>query len=330
LRAVRNRGWVPVVGIACGLAILSKGPAGLIPLMVAATAVMILPDFGVIGMGGLLLILLESAVIAAPWYILQAISDFSLFWSTLVVHETILRVVSHLEDEPHGAGFTLRTFYAEIRYLWPLLMLVPPVAFANLRREIGEASRRIRPSTALWMLWLVVALGAACAVQTRLPWYILPALVPVALLSGAILADALTQSGPLRACRAALALVAIAIIASGVPRRWQNIAEYLQHQRDLSRPSYVMAVRAQQLGAAHGGGELFFAGIPLPTLVYYSGMLCHFVSADEKPYELISGNESSPVGIAFHDLVLVDPQGEAVTVSNLGQEWMLNGPDAGK
>ncbi|MGH7916429.1 MAG: ArnT family glycosyltransferase, partial [Candidatus Binataceae bacterium] len=177
IRAHQNRRWLPVIGAACGLAILSKGLAGLIPLAVVAISVALIPEFA-IGSSGLILIVAVCAVIAAPWFIYQVITRGDLFWTTFIERETVARVTSHLEDYPNGQGYTIRTFLREVRYLWPIAL--PLTALAALAAGEGFAAlKRIPPAVFVWLLWLTIALGAACAVQTKLGWYILPALIPL-------------------------------------------------------------------------------------------------------------------------------------------------------
>lgn len=327
LQASRNRRWVPIVGIACGLAILSKGLAGLMPAIVAVTAIALVPEFAGIGVRGALVILAEAAVVSAPWYVYQAVANYHLFWLTFIVHETVLRVLSHLEDDPQATGSALATFSEETRHLWPLLIPLAALTLSCLRRGNGGQWHRIRPSVALWAIWLVIALGAACAVQTKLGWYVLPALVPVALLGGTVLTVAFTRSGSRSLYPSIAASMAVVILVLGIPRQWRSIALTLQSQRGVSTPGYIMALRARKVAAAHGGGDLFFGGKPLPTMVYYSGMRCHFVKLSDRPYQPASSSQPLPAEIGRGDLVFVDRKGSAVTVSNYAEEWARYGPE---
>ena len=195
-RARSHRGWVPVVGLACGFALLSKGAAGLIPLSVAAIAVLAVPAFSKLGTLGLTTIVAASAAVAAPWFVYELIHNGPVFWTIYIKHETLTRIAKHLEDKPAAAGFTARTFIGEIRFLWPLLLPLAGLACVAMRHWGRGMLGRIPASVRVWLLWLVVAFTAACAVQTKLGWYVLPALIPVALLGAATLAGALRQAGP--------------------------------------------------------------------------------------------------------------------------------------
>jgi hypothetical protein len=169
-------------------------------------------------------------------------------------------------------------------------------------------------------MWLIFALGAACAVQTKLGWYVLPALIPVALVGGVVLAGAFNTSGPARRYSAALGLVAVALIGLGAPAHWREINQAFQDQRDRSGPSYALAQSARQMAAVRGDGELFFAGVQLPTMVYYSRMKCHFVSPSMISLEM-AGLGRAPAAIGYHDLMMRDAAGELSLVDNFDDEW---------
>ncbi len=330
LRARGNRRWLPVAGAACGLAILSKGIAGLIPLIVVTISVVAIPGFTSIGANGLVFFLGAATAVAAPWYIYQVVFNWSLFWSTFVKQETLLRVASHLEDERKSASYSLQAFCGEIRILWPVLIPFAALAFTQLRHGVRATLQHIPPAIAVWTMWMLLALGAACVVQTKLGWYVLPALIPVAMLAGSILGRAFTETGPARVTFACLAGVALLIFAIEVPGRMQVTAEAFRQQHDFSRPSYFMALRARQLAGRLGGGELYFAGVELPTLVYYSRMRCHFVASSRSgsldPGFELTDAQGATVSLNKYDLVLVTPDGQIVPVTNLGKEWEISGP----
>ncbi len=323
LRARPHRGWLVLAGAACGMAILSKGLAGVIPAIVIALAVAALPAYREIGVGGLLAFSASAAVVAGPWCAYEVVHNRAMFWSIFVGQETLARLTSHLEDHRHSANFTLHTFIREIRFLWPVLIPMPVVAWIRLRAGIRSAISAVPPAAACWLIWLGVAMGAACAVQTRLPWYILPALVPFALLAGAVLADAFYQPGRAGRVAAALGVVAIAVLALTARIRWQDNDQTCQVERAGSMASYTMAVRAREL-AAQRGGRLYFAGIPLPTLIYYSKLKCEFVApSDRGEFELIGDDLAGPL-VADGELMLVGPDRNATIVSNYEDESRID------
>lgn len=319
-RAPDRRLWLGVSGAACGLAILSKGLAGVLPLIVAAGAFIFIPGFSSIGLSGLIWMIAGAALIAGPWCLYEALFNYPAFLSNFVGYETLRRVTTRLEDDQLGADFALVTFGSEIKHLWPLLLPFAAIVAGVLRGGLIRALRRIPSALWLWLWWLAVTLAAACAVQTRLPWYVLPALIPAALLAAAIPAYALRR-GHVRTISGVLAMAALILIALHAPRRWRTINHAAQRQRALSMPSYVLAMKARAADAANPGGELFFAGPPMPTLVYYSGMRCNFVETSELAHVELVGAASAPEAIHSHDLVLLDSAGKAEVIGNLDHEW---------
>jgi 4-amino-4-deoxy-L-arabinose transferase-like glycosyltransferase len=324
-RARSNRRWTSVVGVACGLALLSKGAAGLIPLSVAVIALLAMPGFSQLGLFALTTILATSTVVAAPWFVYQLFHNGSVFWTTYIKHETLMRIVKHLEDNPPAAGFTAHTFISEVRFLWPLLLPLAGITCGAVRGRGWGLLRCVPAAVSVWVLWFAVAFTAACVVQTKLGWYVLPALMPVALLGAAAIAGALMQAGPVRSSSRPLAAAALLLLPFTAAPQWVRIESSFASDRARSRPSYEMAMRAIAFAAVRGGGELYFAGPPMPTIVYYSGMRCHFVSPSEPDFELadLGGN---PISVSYHELVLRDPGGLVTAVDNFDEEWNASAP----
>lgn len=318
--------WSAIVGVACGCAILSKGLAGIIPLAVAAISVLAIPGFTAIGFSGIVLIMATTVAVAAPWFVYQAVDHGTLFWSIYVKQETLLRLASNLQDNREGSYNTLRTFAGEVQHLWPLLLPLIGLCVMAARFGIVRAVRRIPAAVIAWMLWLVLALGAACAVQTKLGWYVLPALIPVALLGGTVLGYGFAKTGRAERYCAALAGAALVLLAVETPARWQLIEQGFRLQRERSRPSYIIGAQAREFAALREGGSLFFAGVPLPTLVYYSGMLCHFVRPPNPGFEL-TDLDGNPVSILYHEVVMRAANGELMALANFDEEWNRSGPD---
>jgi 4-amino-4-deoxy-L-arabinose transferase-like glycosyltransferase len=328
LRARDDRRFCALAGVASGLAILSKGLAGTIPLIIAPLAVFVLPGFEAIGIAGLAVIFGCALAVAAPWYLYEALHN-PLFWTSFVRHETLARVVRHFEDDTHPEWNTLHVFAAEVRYLWPLLLPACAMAVAAMRRRtLRSALARLSPAASLWIVWLAVALGAACAVQTKLPWYVLPALVPTAVLAGTLAARALEYRGPMRGAVAGMGALAMGLMLVHAPGRWRMIAETHHYERLRSTPAYAMGLEARRTSALREGGRLYFAGVELPTLVYYSAMHCEFIKGAGGLEPITDPGAGVLPRLDSNDLALVDPQGELVPIDNLGQEWKVSGPYA--
>lgn len=315
IRAPTNRGWLSVTGMAIGLAVLSKGLAGLVPLGVAMFAIALVPGLRTLGIKGWLRIAGMACVVIAPWLIYELITNGRLFWQIYVKEETLLRVASHVEAHREVAAATLPTFFREVQFLWVVLLPLAGLGAAACHRNWRVDSLRIPGAVLVWMIWLALELAVACAVKTKLGWYVLPALPPVALLCGSLLGAALvTESG--RYYVPELAALAVALLLIEMPAHWQIMNQALRAERDRSRPAYALGVRAHALGEAHGDRELVFVGAELPTLAYYSGLRSRFVTFPWADFP----------DIAYNQVVLREPDGALATVGNLASEWNVNGP----
>lgn len=194
-----------------GLAFLTKGPPGLLPL--AAIVVFSLWRDGARGLRRLLSwrSCALFVVLAFGWYGWQ-ISQRPDLLGYLLGAEVLGRVASD-EFRRNSTLLGLFKVYGPVAVLgalpwWPLLLR---------RRRDGSRSRRPRlaglarePERLLLGLWLALPLAAFCLSRSRLPLYLLPLAAPVSLLLARALAPRLDFG---RGGRRALALWIVALIA---------------------------------------------------------------------------------------------------------------------
>jgi 4-amino-4-deoxy-L-arabinose transferase-like glycosyltransferase len=325
-RSRRSRAWLSVAGLACGLALLSKGLAGAIPFLVLGTAVAAVPAYRSLGVSSLLAVGGVASAVAAPWYLFQILHHRDLFLSVFIGHETLARVARHVGGTPRENSATLTTFFSEVGMLWPIVIPFALMVPRSVRGGLRSALTGVHPTVALWCIWLAIALAAAMAVQTKLPWYVLPSLIPTALISGSVLGRALSSFARAERYVFASGCAALALLAFQVPHRWRMIEASTQFQRERSTPAMNIAIRARSVASERSGGRLLFAGPQLPTLVYYSGMRCDWIQAPKPHGSEIDSDAQPPFEAAQYDLVLIDQLGDALTVANLGDEWNLSGP----
>lgn len=325
-RGVTKRKWLILAGLSCGLAILSKGAAGLVPLGVIALSILLIPSFSSIGSKGFAVICGAAGLVVAPWFLYEVAANGPLFWAVFVKHETLLRVASHLEAQKSATSSTLATFAREVSHLWVLLIPLGGLLAAALGARSRWSLRELPASVLLWVVWLALALAAAGAVQTKLGWYILPALIPVALLGGSILGASLRVDGPARSYCPALGLLALAILFVESPHHWQQINQAFRTQKDRSRPAYTLGRRAHKMGAASEQSDLYFVGEELPTLVYYSGLRSHFIDASSGSGFEVLDLGGGPLLVEDRQVMLLKADGKTAMVGNLGDEWNFSGP----
>lgn len=183
----RHRGWLLLSWVSFGIAFLTKGPPGLLPLLAAAVFVMVSES------GGGLRRLFDPRGIAAfllvglSWYGLVVIQDPPLL-RTFLERELVDRVARDtFQRNPHWYGaFTVYIpslllgfapwspfLIAGARRPWRLLQP------AWWREELAH-----RPRRALLLLWFLLPLLVFAISRSRLPLYVLPLVAPLALLLG--------------------------------------------------------------------------------------------------------------------------------------------------
>ena len=315
-RARTDRRWLPVVGVASGLAILSKGVAGLLPLGVTALTVLLVPGFGAVGIAGLMLAVGLAFAVTAPWLVYELACNGALFWAIFVKQETLFRVATHLEVQRQAAAATLPTFVREVRYLWVVALPLGGLVAAAVKRGTRLSLRRLPPAVLVWLLWLALGLGAACAVQTKLGWYVLPALLPVALLCGSILGVSLDGIAMTRGYTPVLATLALLILAIEAPGHWRYIDQSFRVERERSRPSYVLGMRARApapRAATRSCSSTAWSCPPWSTTAVCMPTLWRYI-------------RTTFPDLPYHQLVLRDPDGALSTVGNFDDEWNLSGP----
>ena len=142
-RARTDRRWLPVIGVASGLAILSKGVAGLLPLGVTALTVVLVPGFDAVGFAGLTLVAGLTLAVIAPWLIYELGANGPLFWEVFIKQETLFRVASHIELQRQTAAATLPTFFREVRYLWVVALPLGGLIAAAVKRGSRLSLRQL-------------------------------------------------------------------------------------------------------------------------------------------------------------------------------------------
>ncbi|WP_414158184.1 lipid IV(A) 4-amino-4-deoxy-L-arabinosyltransferase [Pseudomonas sp. BNK-45] len=180
-RSVRGQisAWV-VLGLACGMGFMTKGfLAWLLPVLVALPyalwqkrlrALLIYGGLGV----------LVAILISLPWA-LRVHAQEPDYWRFFFWHEHIRRFAG--EDAQHASPWW---------YYLPLLVgfSVPWVLLLPASLKQAWEQRRLNSSGFL-LLWLVLPLAFFSLSKGKLPAYILPCLLPLALLMGHTLVDRL-------------------------------------------------------------------------------------------------------------------------------------------
>lgn len=195
------------------LAALAKGAPGLVlPLAVAFVALAAtrrFRDFERLELPALLLIVL---VVTLPWYVQMYVRHGAPFIERLLIHDMYKRAFLHVHDTNVGDDTSFRYYIWQLGYgLFPFT----GIAGASLLyfQRFGDEARSRRAQVLAWLLlWLLLAFGMFSITKTKFHHYILPAVPPLALLSGIVLDRAL--GGPIAAKgRRAAYLAALGVAA---------------------------------------------------------------------------------------------------------------------
>lgn len=182
--AARPRAWLVGMWCAFGLAFLAKGPPGLLPLLPLIAFDTLVREqgrrtlFQPLG-------LVAFAAVAAPWYVAVVQRTPGLL-SYFLGDEVVKRIASD-EFRRHGEWYGWLVIYGPTlligtlpwwRPLWRCLRAWP----AQWRRWRDAGVRQQERAWLLATLWLLLPLLVFCVSRSRLPLYILPLFVPIALL----------------------------------------------------------------------------------------------------------------------------------------------------
>lgn len=177
--------WIALMWAGFALAFLAKGPPGLLPLLVVLAFDLALPGRvrpRALQWQGLLLFLL----IAVPWYAAVMARNPGLL-QYFLGNEVVARVATD-EFRRHGEWYGWIAIYVPTLLVgtlpWtPALLRWSRTLPASVR---GWRAREVRTTDAaglLLTLWLLLPLLVFCLSRSRMPLYILPLFVPLAILA---------------------------------------------------------------------------------------------------------------------------------------------------
>ncbi|TFF14409.1 lipid IV(A) 4-amino-4-deoxy-L-arabinosyltransferase [Pseudomonas sp. BCA14] len=187
-RAGRMGAWA-LLGVACGMGFMTKGfLAWLLPVLIALPYAIWQKRMGqLLGYGVVAVVV--AIVVSVPWALAVHLQEPD-YWNFFFWHEHIQRFAG--EDAQHAEPFW---------YYLPLMVAFSLPWIALLPSTVKQAwvEKRL-PKTAFLLLWLLMPLAFFSLAKGKLPSYIMPCLLPLALLMGSTLSDKLA-AGKARALR---------------------------------------------------------------------------------------------------------------------------------
>ncbi|WP_426132680.1 lipid IV(A) 4-amino-4-deoxy-L-arabinosyltransferase [Pseudomonas sp. PWP3-1b2] len=180
-RGARLWSWA-LLGFACGMGFMTKGfLAWLLPVLIALPYALWQKRFReLLGYGVVAVVV--AIVVSLPWALAVHLQEPD-YWNFFFWHEHIQRFAG--DDAQHAEPFW---FYLPLLVAFSL----PWIALLPSTFKQAWVEKRL-PKTAFILLWLLMPLAFFSLAKGKLPSYIMPCLLPLALLMGSTLSDKLTQ-----------------------------------------------------------------------------------------------------------------------------------------
>lgn len=220
----RARRWLVLMWAGFGLAFLAKGPPGLLPLLAVFAFDALTPAQPVGGSRRARVVqplgLLAFLAIALPWYVAVVARNPGLL-DYFLGAEVVNRIASD-DFKRHGQWYGWITIYLPTLLLgtlpwtpalWRWLRALP----AQWRIWRTPTGRDIDRAGLLLALWVALPLLVFCLARSRLPLYILPLFVPLALL---VARQRLGEGRPMPQWRWILAWAALLLVLECATALW--------------------------------------------------------------------------------------------------------------
>lgn len=259
------RWGIPLMWLGFGLAFLTKGPPGMLPLL----AILIFAAFMKRWRGIRLLLapagLLIFALVGLGWYLVEVIRIPGLlhyFWSF-----EILGRLQGVQNRNPGIRGLLVTYWPTILFgmlPWAVLWLLP----SQRRRRTAGGSRPLTLAGAFLTAWMAIPLVVFVLAQSRIALYLVPLMVPAAL----ALARGLTLNASSTRTRILLGLWIVCLLLL------RSASVFYAHPTKDGR-AFSAALRSL---VGHDPREVLFVDVPSRwSLVFY--LDCEVEEADLTP-----------------------------------------------
>jgi 4-amino-4-deoxy-L-arabinose transferase-like glycosyltransferase len=191
-----NRRWLLLAGPAAGLAMLAKGPVGVVPPFAAVVLYLLWTrNWNLLFNRIWISVWFLFGLVGLPWYVLVALETKSQFIAEFFLTHNLDRALSAMEDHTGPAWYYLVVVALG---LGPWSVFLGSSAWCGLQsaaradntfrvnHSLHDESTTTTAYRLLWC-WIAVYLAVFTVAATKLPSYILPVLPPFALLIGRFL-----------------------------------------------------------------------------------------------------------------------------------------------
>jgi 4-amino-4-deoxy-L-arabinose transferase-like glycosyltransferase len=191
----RQRLFFLAAWLFAALSTMAKGPAGLLlPVLCALGYVVVSRRYrDLLRMeipSGSLIVL----TVALPWFVAMYARHGQPFTDRLIFHDMFKRAFTHVHDTNEGDDVSFRYYLWQLGYAtFPWTGLVPAgLIYWLRRREEGDPKS---DASVFLVMWFIFAFGLFSLMLTKFHHYILPAVPPVAMLTGVLLDALLRRAG---------------------------------------------------------------------------------------------------------------------------------------
>ena len=182
--------WVLFAWSCVGLGVLTKGPVGLLPVVIWLTYAVLIRSRSTLTRVRPLLGMALAIAIAAPWYVLMIVEYGRAFIDFALGHEIFERVVSEASFAPSRGFF----YYFKV---WPgdaapwSAMFIAAVGWAVWRwRALDQTAKRSLILASAWFISVFIVFSLS---RSKVPHYVLPAYPAAAFFIG-VFVDRLAEA----------------------------------------------------------------------------------------------------------------------------------------
>jgi 4-amino-4-deoxy-L-arabinose transferase-like glycosyltransferase len=133
--------------------------------------------------------------VALPWFVAMYVRHGQPFTDRLIFHDMFKRAFTHVHDTNEGEDVSFRFYVWQLGYAtFPWTGLLPAALLWWLR--LREEDDRKADASVFLVMWFTLAFAGFSVMLTKFHHYILPALPPVAMLTGVLLDSMLDRGLP--------------------------------------------------------------------------------------------------------------------------------------
>lgn len=162
-----------IVGLVMGLAIMVKGPAGILAILIALPLLIHKPKSFLLSSGLWLLIA------TLPWHLYALLHHGTAFTTPYILEQVVRRATVPIEFHMESRWFYFNFLYTDLGLGVVIVMLV---GYALMIKKWITTRKLDNLALILW--WLLLPLSLFTIAKTRLSWYILPVYPAIALSIG--------------------------------------------------------------------------------------------------------------------------------------------------